>query len=74
MITETLYLLIQKLQQLLLCFFNIILWSTDEDLVTVTAFRRKLDAHTTTFVHDRTDQPALGTDHRIVMFMRDVYL
>ena len=56
------YLFSQKLQQLLLGFLHIILWSTNQNFVAVSAFGWKLDTDATTLIHDGTDEPSLGTN------------
>lgn len=67
-------LLIQKLQKLLFGLLNVIFGSANEHFVTVATFWWELDADTTTFIHDGTDESALGANHSIVMFVRYVYL
>ena len=67
-------LLIHKLQKLLLGLFNVILGSTNENLVAVTAFWWELDTDPAAFIHDGADESALGSDHGIVMFMWNIYL
>lgn len=68
------YLFSQKLQQLLLGFLHIILWSTNQNFVAVSAFGRKLDTDATTLIHDGTDEPALGTNQSVVVFVGDVHI
>ena len=65
-------LFIQKIKKLFLALFNIILGSTDEDLITVAAFWWEFDADSATLIHDGANESALGTNHSIVVLMRDV--
>ena len=65
-------LFIQKIKKLFLGLFNIVLRSTDEDLVAVTALWREFDIDSTTLIHDGANESTLGTNHSIVMLMRDI--
>ena len=65
-------LFIQKIKKLFLGLFNIVLRSTDEDLVTVTAFWWEFNADSTALIHDGANETTLGTNHGIVMLMWDV--
>ena len=65
-------LFIQKIKKLFLGLFNIVLRSTDEDLVTVTAFWWEFNADSTALIHDGANETTLGTNQSIVMLMWDV--
>ena len=60
------YLLIDKLQQLLLGIFHIILGATDGDFVAVVALGREADDDTAALIHDGANQATLGTNDGVV--------